>query len=126
MRLFTKCKNCNNEINFRNDCSTRVELEMQKGENIFLDCNHCYQKQDYLVNKIYTKPSKILSLSGPLIFLIGTPILGIWMYYNIPKEAFFHFKTGLLFGLLGVPLAVSQILANRDRLRVNSFNNYYS
>lgn len=126
MRLFTKCKKCNKEINFRSSCNTRVELEMFKGESISLSCKYCNQNQGYLVNEIYTKESKILRLSVPLLFLIGTPILGIWMYFNIPKEAFFHFKTGLLFGILGVPLAISQILANRDRLRVNSFNNHYS
>ncbi len=125
MRLFTKCKSCNNEILFRNSSNTRVELEMEKGENIALMCPHCNNNSNYLVNEIYTKKSKILRISGPLLFLIGTPILAVWMYYNIPKEAIFHFKTGFMFGLLGVPLAASQILANRDRLRVSSFNNYY-
>ena len=125
MRLFTKCKNCNQEILFRSDSNTRVELEMEKGEKIALNCFHCNEKNNYIVNDIYSKPSKVLRVSGPLFFLIGTPILAIWMYYNIPKEAFFHFKTGFMFGLLGVPLAAAQILANRDRVRVNSFNNYY-
>ncbi|PCI07023.1 MAG: hypothetical protein COB73_08950 [Flavobacteriaceae bacterium] len=126
MRLFTKCKSCNSEILFRNSSNTRVELEMDKGESISLICSHCNKRNDYVVNEIYTKPSKILRISGTLFFLTGTPIFAIWMYYNVPREAFFHFKTGFMFGLLAVPLAVSQILSNRDRVRVNSFNNYYS
>ncbi|GGE01881.1 hypothetical protein GCM10011312_26590 [Planktosalinus lacus] len=79
MRLYTNCHNCKKEIRFSSWDSDRVELSKSKGNKIELTCKKCGQTDLYHLNRIKATESKIAQIIGLTIFLIGTPLVFLWI-----------------------------------------------
>lgn len=119
MKLFTKCRNCKNEISFKNSCTTRVQLAMQEDENIMLSCKECFIKDKYFVNDIYAKKSKLIKIISSLIFLVGTPLLGYKGFQLFNYSVVGAVRIGVL---LLPPVFIYGFLKSKDKIRVNTFN----
>lgn len=124
MRLFTKCKSCSSELMFIDYNETRVDFAKNRGKKSLLSCNKCYNKREYFVNEIYTKESKIIEILAYLILLIGTLVIGCFIYQSYLTSNSFKTIRASTF-LLGVPISIFIILKRQDKLRVRSFNNTY-
>jgi len=123
MRLYTNCHNCRKEIRFSSWESDRVELSKSKGDKIELNCKNCGQKDFYHVNRIKATESKISQIIGLTIFLIGTPLVFIWIWDYIFQFAYIYVIAGLV-GVIGVPFMIYSIIESEQRKKVSQFNNY--
>ena len=122
MKLFTKCRNCKNELSFTKSSKTRVEFAMKNDENIMLSCETCFVKNNYFVNDIYAKKSKLLDIIANITFFVGTPIIGYLGYKFLYLT---HNGVVKILGLSLIPIFVYTMLKERDRVRVNIFNRRY-
>ncbi len=59
MKVYGTCKNCEGEISITRDTHTRVEFVIYKDETINIHCKSFGQHNDFHVDKLYAKPSKI-------------------------------------------------------------------
>lgn len=121
MKVYGKCKNCNNEIGYSTNANTRVEFAMQDGENKTLDCKNCGTKTDFHIDKLFAKESKIAHFAAGLILLIGTPLMFFFVNPIFSKSQN-HYVIYVVGGFLLVPVIAYGIIKKQDQTRVNSFN----
>jgi len=121
MKIYGKCKNCQRELNFSSNSNTRVELAMNDGETIKLNCKSCGERNLFTVDEFYAKESKLAKIIAGLIFLIGTPFV-LFLTYPILSESRNHYIIYVISGLLLFPVIVYAILKKQERTRINSFN----
>jgi hypothetical protein len=123
MRLYTNCHNCKKEIRFSSWESDRVELSKSKGDKIELTCKNCVQKDLYHINRIKATESKVAQIIGLIIFLVGTPLVFIWIWDYIFQFAYIYVIAGLV-GMIGVPFMIYSVIEREQRKKVRQFNNY--
>ena len=121
MKVYGKCKNCKGEIGYSTNANTRVEFAMQDGENKTLTCKNCGIRTEFKVDELYAKESKIAQIGAGLIFLIGTPIMFLFVS-PIFSESRAHYVIYVVGGFLLIPVIVYGVVKKQDRDRVNSFN----
>ena len=123
MKVFGKCKNCKTEIRYSTSANTRVEFAMQEGEIKTLNCKNCGIKNDFHVDELYTKESKLAQIGAGIIFLIGTPLM--FFFVNpIFSESRNHYVIYIVGGFLLVPVIAYGIIRKQDQTRVSSFNRW--
>jgi|SRR5690554_464836 len=121
MKIYGKCKNCQNEIGYSTNANTRVEFAMQDGENKTLNCKKCGMKTEFHVDELFSKESKIAQIGAGLIFFIGTPLM--FLFVNpIFTGSRNHYVIYIVGGFLLVPVIVYGIIKKQDQARVSSFN----
>lgn len=121
MKIYGKCKNCQNEIGYSTNANTRVEFAMQDGENKTLNCKKCGMKTEFHVDELFTKESKIAQIGAGLIFFIGTPLM--FLFVNpIFTGSRNHYVIYIVGGFLLVPVIAYGIIKKQDQTRVSSFN----
>ncbi|WP_310993127.1 hypothetical protein [Aequorivita marina] len=121
MKIYGKCKNCQNEIQYSTSANTRVEFAMQDGENKTLNCKNCGIKTEFHVDELFTKESKIAQIGAGLIFFIGTPLM--FLFVNpIFTGSRNHYVIYIVGGFLLVPIIAYGIIKKQDQTRMNSFN----
>jgi hypothetical protein len=121
MKIYGKCKNCQNEIEYSTNANTRVEFAMLDGENKTLTCKSCGIKAEFHVDKLFAKESKVAQIGAGLILLIGTPLM-LFFVYPIFTERRNHYVIYIVGGFLLVPIIIYGIIKKQDQTRVNSFN----
>lgn len=121
MKVYVKCRNCKKEIKHSTSSSTRVEFAMKEGENKILNCNNCAKKEEYHVDDLYTKESKIAHIIAGLVLLIGTP-LTFFIINPIFTGSRNHYVIYIVGSFLLVPVIVYGIISKEDQTRVSSFN----
>lgn len=121
MKLFVKCIKCKHEINFNSNHKTRVEFAMHEGETKILVCANCGLKNNFKVNELFAKESKLAFIIAGLVFLIGTPILIYYLPIFILKYGSLYSSLGAA-GLLVIPVIIYSNILKEDRIRVNTFN----
>lgn len=110
MKIYGKCGNCKNEIEFRTYSNTRAEFAMNEGEIKKPNCKNCGQNNEIHVDELYAKESKLALIIAGIIFLVGT----ITIILTFPLM--------FMVGFIGVPLIAYGIIRKQERTRVNSFN----
>ncbi|MFC4722787.1 hypothetical protein ACFO5O_10670 [Geojedonia litorea] len=108
-------------MGYSTNANTRVEFAMQDGENKTLTCKNCGIKIEFIVDELYAKESKIAQIGAGLIFLIGTPIMLLFVS-PIFSESRAHYVIYVVSGFLLIPVIVYGVIKKQDRDRVNSFN----
>lgn len=121
MKIYGKCKNCQKEIDFSSNSNTRVELAMNEGETIKLNCKNCGENNTFTVDDFYAKESKLAKIIAGIIFLIGTPFI-LFLTYPILSESKNHYIIYIIGGLILIPVIVYGIIKKQERTRINSFN----
>ena len=124
MRVYFKCPNCNYENPFKTDASTRIEFAMKNKKTKEINCRSCKQNFTLIVNKIYAKESKLVSILSGFIFFVGT-IIGLYFVMKMISEmktviGIFIVACGLL-----IPVWLFGILNKEERNRVKAFNQTY-
>lgn len=122
MKVYGICKNCEGEISITTDAHTRVEFVMYKDETINIHCKSCGQHNDFHVDRLYAKPSKIAQIISGLVFLIGTP-LTFYLVNPVFTGSRNHYVIYIVGGFVLVPVVVFAIINRQDQTRVSSFNN---
>ena len=120
MKLYTKCKHCKNELKCSSLAGTRVEFAMQKWEKKDLKCNSCETKNEYHVDELYAKPSRIAEILAGLIFIVGTPLVFLFLSPIVLRGG--AFAVFIISGLFLVPVIVFGIIKKQDQIRVKAFN----
>jgi hypothetical protein len=121
MKVYGKCKKCKNEIVYTTNANTRVEFAIQEGETKTLICKNCKVKTEFKVDELYAKESKIAQIGAGLIFLIGTPLMFLFVnpVFSGSKSHYVIYTVG---GFLLVPVLIYGYMNQHDRARVNGFN----
>ena len=121
MILFTNCKSCKSEISFRKLFSDRVEFKKLVGDSLELTCKSCNKTDKYRTDNVKAKESKLALLIAFLIFLIGTPILLLFLWDYFFKVNYFYAMLGLFLPLT-IPSTIYLIINRNERLKVRLFN----
>lgn len=97
---------------------TRVELAMDEGEVIQLDCPQCQMINDLPVDEFSARTSKTARTIALLILAVGTP-LSIWffLFYFAAK-----YDMMIIGGVVLAPLLIYGMLKKQEERRVHAFN----
>ena len=131
MKLESKCKHCGKYIEFYENVSDRVELSLEKGDNIELSCKICSTKNHYHLNNVKAKKNRLISIIGFLIFIIGTILIYhfIGEFYFEHKEQFEsknnYSSFGRILGAFAIPFVIFQLIENIQMRKVKRFNSYF-
>ena len=80
MNLVTHCASCKKDIKVKSSATTRSELQMEKGDEITVNCQYCGNFEKKHINKVIAKPNNNIILVGVGIGVIATIIL--WIYFG--------------------------------------------
>lgn len=97
---------------------------MQNGKTKELKCDNCNRIENFKVNKLYAKESKILSILAGTIFFIGTAI-GLLIVMDMISDMKTVIGIAVVACGLLVPGWVYNIIVKEDRRRVITFNHTY-
>ena len=121
MKVYVKCPKCENELGYSTNANTRVEFAMQDGENKKLTCKNCGRTTDFHVDELNAKESNLAKIGAGLIFLIGTPLMFLFVS-PIFTGSRNHYVIFIVGGFLLVPVVAYGIIKKQDQVRVSSFN----
>ncbi|MDO1514572.1 hypothetical protein Q2T41_18105 [Maribacter confluentis] len=121
MKVYVKCPKCENELGYSTNANTRVEFAMQDGENKKLTCKNCGRTTDFHVDELNAKESNLAKFGAGLIFLIGTPLMFLFVS-PIFTGSRNHYVIFIVGGFLLVPVVAYGIIKKQDQVRVSSFN----
>ena len=130
MKLESKCKNCGKYIEFTENVSDRVELNLERGKSFELFCKNCATESCYHPNDIKAKKNRVVSMIGFLIFIIGTFLIYhfIGEFYLEHKEQFESKKNyssfGRILGAFAIPFIIFLLIENSQMKNVRRFNSY--
>tara|TARA_B100000949_G_C14242337_1_gene434169 strand:- start:57 stop:434 length:378 start_codon:yes stop_codon:yes gene_type:complete len=113
MKVYGKCKSCENEIGYRTNANTRVEFAMQDGETKKMNCKNCGTNTEFHVDELYAQRSKMPYLIVGLTILTIIIITLYFIFFSDSKYVIIAF---------GLPLAIYLILTKQDQTRVSDFN----
>ncbi|TDT50522.1 hypothetical protein CLV90_0056 [Maribacter spongiicola] len=121
MKVYVKCPKCENELGYSTNANTRVEFAMQDRENKKLTCKNCGRTTDFHVDELNAKESNLAKIGAGLIFLIGTPLMFLFVspIFTGSRNHYIIFIVG---GFLLVPVVAYGIIKKQDQVRVSSFN----
>ena len=107
MKLYARCKSCKNELKIKSNAQTRPDLQMEKGEELKLNCLNCGKVDKVHINDIRAEQNKRIILIGLIFGIIATIVL--WYY----------------FGAIGTVSAIIPVLFWQTEMKsVKAFNSY--
>ncbi|MFD0992013.1 hypothetical protein [Tenacibaculum geojense] len=71
MKLTTHCSSCKKDIRIKSNASTRPDLQMEKGDEFNVNCQHCGKMEKKHVNDIKAEQNNIIILIGILTGIIS-------------------------------------------------------
>lgn len=80
MKLYTICTSCRQSIKIRSGAATRHDLQMEKGDEFVVECQHCLKKTKVHANDVRAELNKTILLTGLIIGVLVTVIL--WRFYG--------------------------------------------
>ena len=80
MILTTNCNSCRKPIRVTSVAKTRSELQMEKGDTLDINCEHCGTNSKKHVNDIFAEPNKLMLITGVVLGVMATDVL--WAYYG--------------------------------------------
>jgi len=119
MKIYGTCKECIKEQGSWSLVNTRVELAMEKGDEINFKCKSCGTENCVSVDETYAKQSKIALFSALAILLLSAPI----SIYIATMQASVGASTFIIsIGTGLIPFTCYGLILKNDRTRVNSYN----
>lgn len=79
MNLYTTCRSCKENINIKSDATSRADLQMEKGDELKVNCQKCGKIDKIHVNDIKAESSKIIIFIGLMLGIFVTVFL-IYFY----------------------------------------------
>lgn len=80
MNLVTHCSSCKKEIKIKSKAATRPDLQMQKGDEIKVNCQNCGKMEKKHVNEVRAIPNNTIILIGVIIGVFSAIFL--WLFYG--------------------------------------------
>ncbi|TLX73441.1 hypothetical protein E9993_15105 [Labilibacter sediminis] len=80
MKIVTHCNSCKADIKIKTSASTRPDLQMEKGDEIKVDCLNCGNTENKHVNDFKAEPNQKLILISVGLGIVATAIL--WNFYG--------------------------------------------
>ena len=121
MKLYTKCSTCMTDISLWTWYSDRIDFKKSNKDFINLTCKKCKQTDRYNIDNVKAKESNTAQIIALSIFLIGTPVLLIFLWDYIFKINNIYAILILILPLI-VPSLIYSIIIKNDRQRVRLFN----
>lgn len=121
MKVYAKCKECNDEIVFSTYTTNRVELAMKEGDYKKLDCPTCDAKNRTPIDDIYTKKSNLVDWIGVIIIFVGT-VVAVLLIFPVLYKTSNPFGVYVTSATLLLPGVIYGLLKKQDRDRVSNFN----
>lgn len=87
MKLYTNCQSCKKDIVIKSSAQTRPDLQMEKGEELTVNCLNCGKVEKKHVNDIKAESNSFILLLGLVIGTIMTSIL--WFFYGATASIVF-------------------------------------
>jgi len=97
---------------------------MNTGERVNLKWTNCKEEENYHVNDLYAKESKLVLIFSFLIFILGTVGIG-YLFFNNPRVIGGLYSALIIGSFLLVPVFIYAMLVKQNRLRVSAFNRHY-
>ncbi len=121
MKLYTKCKQCKQEVHFTFSGSDRFQLARKLGKEIFLDCKSCGTRSSYEPNEISAEESTRIDFIATIILIGGTIALFmlVWKYITRTNDIWVIANFA---AVLGTPFLIYQAISKSQRDRVRYFN----
>jgi hypothetical protein len=101
--------------------SDRIDFKKSNKDFINLTCKKCKQTDRYNIDNVKAKESNTAQIIALSIFLIGTPVLLIFLWDYIFKINNIYAILILILPLI-VPSLIYSIIIKNDRQRVRLFN----
>ena len=121
MKVYCKCHTCKKEITSKTWANTRLEIAMKEGEAKRLQCKHCLSTDQYHVDELYAKESKIALIIAALFLFVGTSLVFVLIkpYLLVSRNHYFIKIAG---SSIILPGNVFSLIRRGDRRRVRIFN----
>ena len=105
--------------------TSHLQSLRQLGNEFKLKCEECQKEDNYHVNDVKAKESKLIALIAFGIFIFGTGIIGYLLrdYLFMPNNPYNVLAIG---GLLLIPSAVYMIMTKQERDNARRFNQYWA
>ena len=121
MKLYAVCNKCKSDISFWTWNSNRTDFKKSNNDWITLSCKKCNHKAKYEIDTIYARESKVALIIGLIIFLVGTPLLFIFLWDYLFHTNNVYIILGLVIPLI-VPSLIYGIISKNDLQKVRNFN----
>ena len=121
MKLYAVCIKCKSDIPFWTWNVHRTDFKKSNNEWITLNCKKCNHKDKYHIDTISARESKVALISGLTIFLVGTPLLFIFLWDYLFTTNNIYTIFGLVAPLI-IPSLIYGIISKNDLQRVRNFN----
>lgn len=113
MKVYGKCKSCNNKVSYRTSANTRVEFAMQDGETKKIICKSCGKNTEFHVDELYANRSNMPYIMVALAILSIVIITLYFLFFSDNNYVIIAF---------GLPIVVYLILTKQEQIRVSNFN----
>ncbi|MDO1501384.1 hypothetical protein Q2T40_14715 [Winogradskyella maritima] len=80
MRLTTHCSSCKENIKIKSSASTRGDLQMEKGDEIKVNCPQCGKVEKKHINEIRAEANNFIIVGSIILCLVVTAFL--WYYFG--------------------------------------------
>lgn len=80
MRLNTYCTSCKTDFKIKSQATTRPELQMEKGDEFILNCNHCGKNEKKHINDVKAEIDNNILIGAVVVGIIATVFL--WIYFG--------------------------------------------
>lgn len=108
MNLYTHCNSCKKDIKIKSSASTRPDLQMEKGDELKVNCQNCGNLKKKHVNDIKAEPdTKIIGIGAAIGILVT---IFLWMYLGV-------------IGTVG--MIIPALFWQQQRSAVKGFNSYF-
>ena len=114
-------QNVISEISFWIWQPDRVEFKKQKGDTLELICKKCCKTNLYYIDDFKAKESKLAQLIALAIFVIGTPLIIIFLWGFLSGTNYIYSILTFVSVIL-IPSVVYSLIHKDDKARVRQFN----
>lgn len=118
MKIYGTCKRCEKELSFWSSTKTRVEFAMKYGDSKKLKCNECQKNNEFQVDELFAKESRMAMFISVFMLLIGTPLVFYTVLIFLPVTKGIYVIGGFLFA----PVYAYIMINKHEQTRVDDFN----
>ncbi|MCL2131391.1 MAG: hypothetical protein FWH36_02885 [Lentimicrobiaceae bacterium] len=122
MKIFAVCKNCQQKIKVKGIYPTRIDIAMEKGEEIELICPFCKEKGEYKVDNINAEEDG----RNTIFFILLFPLIGLILWFLYP----FVVKSGIKAAFIlpagiAIPILLYTVISRNRTNKVKIFNSTF-
>ena len=122
MKIYSKCQQCNKEVQSTTSHDTRGDHAMRKAEFVEVRCRTCNFENKIHIDDFVARNSKSIKKLAVASLVIGLSlsaliILGLMYYKSV---------IAIYYGMFGLPVFIYGALIKYDQNRVSNFNSLFA